>query len=136
MSATTNENIAKLLLRLTCGGLLLFHGTHKVFVEIQHVKDIVVAAGLPEFFAYGNLVGEFVAPIFIILGFKTRIAALIVAFNMLLSVLLAHTDIMFQRNSFGGWMIETNVLYLMMAIVIAFAGAGKYSLSKGIGKWD
>src|SRR5688572_18610543 len=105
MPTSTNENVAKLLLRLTCGGLLLFHGTHKVFVEIQHVKDIVVAAGLPEFVAYGNLIGEFVAPIFIILGYKTRIAAVIVAFNMLLSVLLAHTDIMFQRNSFGGWMI-------------------------------
>jgi putative oxidoreductase len=136
MSTSTNENIAKLLLRLTCGGLLLFHGSHKVFVEIQHVKDIVVAAGLPEFIAYGNLIGEFVAPIFITLGYKTRIAALIVAFNMLLSVLLAHSDIMFQRNSFGGWMIETNVLYLMTALVIFFAGAGQYSLSKGNGKWD
>ena len=125
------ENIAKLLLRLTCGGLLLFHGSHKLFVEIQHVKDIVVAAGLPEIFAYGNIIGEFVAPILIIIGYQTRIAALIVAFNMLLSVLLAHTDIMLQRNNFGGWMIETNVLYLMTAVVIFFAGPGKYSVSKG-----
>ena len=131
-----NQDLAKLLLRLTCGGILLFHGVHKVFVEIDHVKVIVKNAGLPEFIAYGNIIGEFVAPIFVVIGFKTRIAALIIAFNMLLSVLLAHRDIIFSINDFGGWMIETNMLYMMTAIVLFFAGAGKYSASRGAGKWD
>lgn len=97
---------------------------------MQHVEDMVTAAGLPWFLAYGNYVGEFVAPIFLILGFKTRIAALVVAFNMLMSILIAHSDIMFSRNDFGGWVIETNMLYLMTAVVIFFAGPGNYSLSK------
>jgi len=131
-----NSDLAKLLLRLTCGGILLFHGIHKVFVEIEHVKVIVVNAGLPAFMAYGNIIGEFVAPIFVIIGFKTRIAALIIAFNMLLSVLLAHPDITFSVNDYGGWMIETNMLYLMTAVVLFFLGAGKYSISRGAGKWD
>jgi putative oxidoreductase len=131
-----NLDIAKLLLRLTCGGILLFHGIHKVFVEVDHVKVIVKNAGLPEFMAYGNIIGEFVAPIFILAGFKTRIAAAVVAFNMLLSVLIAHPDIMFSVNNYGGWMIETNVLYMMTAVVLFFSGAGKYSVSKGVGKWD
>lgn len=131
-----DQDLAKLLLRLTCGGILLFHGVHKVFVEIDHVKVIVRNAGLPEATAYGNIIGEFVAPIFILLGFKTRIAAVIVAFNMLLSVLIAHPDIMFSVNDFGGWMIETNVLYMMTAVVLFFSGAGKFSLSRGVGKWD
>ena len=136
MSPWQKDDLAKLLLRLTCGGILLFHGIHKVFIEIQHVEDIVIAAGLPRFITYGNYVGEFVAPIFLIVGFKTRIAALVIAFNMLMSILIAHSDIMFSVNGFGGWMIETNMLYLMTAVVIFFAGAGKYSLSKGVGKWD
>ena len=131
-----NQDLAKLLLRLTCGGILLFHGIHKVFVEIDHVKVIVKNAGLPEALAYGNIVGEFVAPIFVLLGFKTRIAAAIIAFNMLLSVLIGHRDIMFSVNDYGGWMIETNVLYMMTAVVLFFTGAGKYSLSGGKGKWD
>ena len=83
-----NQDLAKLLLRITCGGILLFHGMHKVFVEVDHVKVIVKNAGLPEFFAYGNIIGEFVAPIFVLLGFKTRLAALVIAFNMLMSVLI------------------------------------------------
>lgn len=130
------DDLAKLLLRITCGGILLFHGWHKVFVEVEHVKQMVQEAGLPEFFAYGNIIGEFVAPLMILIGFKTRIGAIIIVFNMLMSILLVHRDIIFSLNDFGGWMIETNMLYLMTALVIFFLGAGKYSLSGGRGKWD
>ena len=129
-------DLAKLLLRVTCGGLLILHGSNSAIHGIQHVKDMVRNAGLPEFIAYGNLIGEVVAPFFMIIGYKTRIAALVVAFNMLMSIVIAHRDIVFARNDFGGWMIELNVFYLMSALVVFFAGAGKYSLSQGKGKWD
>ena len=131
-----NNDLTQLLLRVACGGLLLFHGFHKVVVEIDHVKDLVVAAGLPSFLAYGNLLGEFVAPIFLIIGYKARLAALVIVINMLATIFIAHRDIMFVRNSFGAWMIETNVLYMMTALAIVFAGSGKYSLSNGRGRWD
>lgn len=97
---------------------------------------MVKNAGLPEFIAYGNLIGELVAPIFLILGYKARIAAGVVAFNMLMSVMIAHRDIMFARNDFGGWMIELNVFYFMTAMAVLFAGSGRYSLSRGLGRWD
>jgi putative oxidoreductase len=103
---------------------------------LQGCLNMVNAAGLPEFISYGNLVGEFVAPVFVVIGYKSRIAAIVMAFNMLLSILIAHRDIAFQRNDFGGWMIELNVAYLMMALAVFFGGAGKYSLSRGAGKWD
>jgi putative oxidoreductase len=131
-----NSDLGKLILRITCGGILLFHGFHKVFVEVDHVKNIVRDAGLPEFITYGNVLGEFVAPIFILIGFKTRLAAIVVAINMLLSVLIAHPDIIFSVNEYGGWMIETNMLYLLTAVALIFLGSGKHSLSNGIGKWD
>lgn len=131
-----NLDLAKLLLRITCGGVLLFHGIHKVFVELDHIKVILKNVGLPESLAYGNIVGEFIAPIFVLLGFQTRIAALVIAFNMLMSIVIAHPGIAFSINEYGGWMIETNVLYMMTAVVLVFAGAGKYSVSGGVGKWD
>ncbi|MEX1240030.1 MAG: DoxX family protein [Cyclobacteriaceae bacterium] len=130
-----HPNLAKLILRITCGGLLILHGSHSAIHGIQHVKDMVTRAGLPEFIAYGNLVGEVIAPLFMIAGYRARIAALIVALNMLMSVLIAHRDIMFMRNDFGGWMIELNVFYMMTAIAVFFAGAGKYSVSSH-GNWD
>jgi putative oxidoreductase len=131
-----HTDLAKFILRITCGGLLILHGSNSAIHGIQHVKDIVRNAGLPEFIAYGNLVGEVIAPIFMIIGYKARIAALVVAFNMLMSVLIAHRDIVFARNDFGGWMIELNVFYMMTAVAVFFAGSGKYSLSRGQGKWD
>lgn len=128
-------DIAKLILRLTCGGLLFLHGSNSAINGIQHVREMVSRVGLPEFFAYGNLVGEVLAPLFMIAGYRARIAALVVAFNMLMSVVIAHRDIIFARNDFGGWMIELNIFYLMTALAVFFAGAGRYSLSSS-SKWD
>lgn len=130
------EHTAKLLLRLTCGGMLFLHGWHKVFVEIESVKQMVQNAGLPAFFAYGSVLGEFVAPVFMIVGWKTRIAALVIAFNMLASVLIAHSDIIFTVNDYGAWSVELNIFYMMTALCIALLGAGSYSISKGRGAWD
>ncbi len=131
-----NDHLAKLILRIACGGLLILHGSNSLMHGVDHIKSMVASVGLPEFLAYGNLIGEVVAPVFMIVGYKARIAALVVGFNMLLSVLIAHRDIAFARNDFGGWMIELNVFYFMTALTVFFAGAGKYSLNKGRGKWD
>lgn len=130
------EDIGKLLLRLTCGGLLLPHGAFKIFVEIGSIKQMVSSAGLPPALAYGTIVGEVIAPILVILGWKTRIAALVIAFNMLMSVLIAHRDIIFRVNDYWGWMIELNVSFMMTALVIFFIGSGRYSISRGRGRWD
>jgi putative oxidoreductase len=116
--------------------MLLLHGTHSVTHGIQHVKNMVTASGLPEFISYGNYVGEVIAPVFMIIGYKSRIAALIVAFNMLMTIVIGHRDIAFMRNDFGGWMIETNVFYMLTAVAVFLSGSGKYSLSRGVGKWD
>lgn len=131
-----HPDLGKLLLRLTCGGLLFLHGSHSALHGIDHVKDMVAAVGLPENIAWANLIGEVVAPLFMVAGYKTRIAALVVAFNMLMSVLIAHRDIAFMRNDFGGWMIELNVFYFMTALVVFFLGAGRYSVSAGKGRWE
>lgn len=129
-----NQDLGKLILRVTCAGLLLMHGSHSAIHGVDHIKGMLAANGLPEWMAYLNLVGEVVAPIMMIVGFKARIAGLIIAFNMFSSVLIAHRDIMFSRNDFGGWMIELNVFFMFTALAVTFLGAGKYAVTKG--KWD
>src|SRR5688500_5539351 len=124
------EDTGKFLLRLSCGGILLFHGVFKVFTDLDHVKQMVVNAGLPAVLAYGSIVGEFIAPILLIVGFQTRIAALVVAFNMLMTIVIAHRELVFRVNDFGGWMIEMNMLLLLTALTIALIGPGRYSISK------
>ena len=53
-----------------------------------------------------------------------------------MTILVAHRDIAFKVNDYGGWMIETNMLFLLTALALVFTGAGRYSLSKGNGRWD
>jgi putative oxidoreductase len=131
-----HDDLAKLIIRVTSAGLLFLHGSHSAIHGVQHIKDMLAKQGLPEFLAYGNLVGEFIAPVFMILGYKSRIAALVVAFNMVMTIVIAHRDIAFVRNDFGGWMIELNIFFLMSALAVFFAGSGKYSVSRGKGTWD
>lgn len=66
--ALDKNDAGKLLLRLAVGGLMLFHGLHKLFDGVGGIQSLLAAHGLPEFIAYGTLVGEVAAPLLIVLG--------------------------------------------------------------------
>jgi len=108
--------------------LLLMHGLHKLMNGIDGINAIVIANGWPQWIAYGVLVGEVLAPALIILGVITRAAALVVAVNMLVAIYLAHGHQLLQLTKTGGWILELQAMFLFVAIVIAFLGAGHYSL--------
>ena len=55
------DDLGKLLLRLAVGGLMLFHGLHKLFGGVGFISGMLVEKGLPGFIAYGVFVGEGVA---------------------------------------------------------------------------
>lgn len=84
----THEDFGKLLLRFAVGGLMLFHGLHKLFAGIDGISGMLIAKGFPCFIAYGVLLGEVVAPCLIILGILTRPAALGLAFTMVVAWLM------------------------------------------------
>jgi putative oxidoreductase len=54
------EDFGKLILRITLGGLLLFHGVHKLLNGIAPIKAMVTAHGIPDAVAYGVYLGEVV----------------------------------------------------------------------------
>lgn len=130
------EDAGKLLLRVTVGGLLLLHGIHKLTHGIGGIISTVEGHGLPSFVAYGVYVGEVVAPAFVIAGFKTRLAALVLAFNMVVAIFLSHRGEVFTIGGQGEWAIELQMLYLLGGVSIALLGAGAYSLSRGRGRFD
>jgi len=123
-----NPDIAKLLLRVSLGVLILFHGIHKVIYGISGVKSILVSAGVSEFLAYGVYVGELIAPIFIILGLYARVAAAILAVNMLSAIYLAY-GFSFTLTKFGGLSWETPLLYLIMSVLVILLGSGRYAVN-------
>ena len=128
LACTLNEDIGKLILRLSIAGLMLFHGFAKLFNGIDGIKFLVNQAGLPEFIAYGVYFGEIVFPILIIFGLFTRISSLFFALTMVFAIFLAHSSELFVLEETGGLLIELLLIYLLTSISIMFIGAGKYSL--------
>ena len=130
-----NKDTGLLLQRLSIGILILFHGIANLTSHYSFIKSLLNGIGIPEFVAYSVFIGEIIAPILIIIGWRTRLASLVLAINMLTAILMAHTSDIFTLNQFGGWGIELQALYLFGAIVIFLLGAGKYAIST-TSKWD
>lgn len=125
----SNIDIAKLILRLSLGIMMLFHGIDKIVNGINGVKHLTKTAGLPEFIAYGVYVGEVVMPILIILGLYARIASLFLAFNMMMAIYLAYGSSLFSLGKHGALVIEVPLFYLILSIVIYILGSGKYAVN-------
>lgn len=125
-----NDEFGKLILRQTLGILMLFHGVHKLIHGIDGIKGMVVNAGLPEIFAYGVYIGEVIAPILIILGFYSRIGALLIVINMLVAIWLAHPNELFMLTQHGGWALELQGFFLLTAAALFFTGPGAFSVNR------
>jgi putative oxidoreductase len=128
------DDFGKLLLRITVGGLLLFHGISKIVHGVGAIPDLLAAKGLPAFLAYGAYAGEVVAPLFLIAGVFTLPAAVLVAVNMLFAIFLAHTRDFFTLGQHGEWKVEPAMYFLLGAIAIACIGPGKIVAWKMGGK--
>jgi putative oxidoreductase len=125
----SHEDVGKLLLRLAVGGLMLFHGLHKLLDGVDGISGMLVAKGWPGFIAYGVLVGEVVAPCLLIVGILTRPAALVLAFTMVVAWLMVGLGKTFALDAVGAWAIENLVYFFVGALAIALLGAGRYSLA-------
>jgi putative oxidoreductase len=134
--APSTDDIAKLLLRVVLGLLILCHGIAKLKGGPGFVLDVVSKAGLPSVIAYLVYIGEVIAPLLLIIGLFTRLAALIVAVNMIFAVSLVHTGQIFTMSQSGGWALELQGMYLIAAIVVALLGAGRYSAGGVSGRWN
>ena len=128
--AMDHQDFGKLLLRLTFGILILFHGVAKIENGVGWIANMLVAAGLPGFIAYGAYIGEVIAPVLIILGIFTRPAALVMAFNILVAVFLVVAGKFFTVTDVGAWGLEGEALYFFGGLVIMFLGSGRYSVMK------
>jgi putative oxidoreductase len=129
-------DVARLLLRLMLGLLILLHGISKIRGGPGFILDIVDKAGLPEPFGYLVYVGEVVAPILVIIGLFTRASALVIAINMIVAILLVHIPQFFTLADTGGWALELQGLYVVVAVCVALLGAGRYSVGGGQGIWN
>ena len=119
---------ALLILRLVLGLLMLMHGISKLPTPPASIVDMLAKANLPAVLAYGAYLGEIVAPILLIVGIWTRLAAVVVAVNMVFAVLLAHAGQLLSLDETGGYALELQAMYLFTAVALALTGAGRFSI--------
>jgi len=123
-----SDNLGKLLLRLTVGGMLLLHGIYKVQYGIHTIKTMLLAHHLPEILAYGVYFGELIAPLMLILGFYSRIWAGIIFINMGMALWLTNFKGITSIGAYGAWGAQSIMFFLLGALVIILLGSGKYAL--------
>lgn len=131
-----SHDLAKLVLRVATGGLLLFHGIGKILHGIQFIIHSVQGVHLPEFVAYGVYIGEVVAPLLLIAGVWTRLASLAVIIDLAAAVALVayHNVWMVQRS--GAWGLEVEAFFLLDALAIFILGGGRLAVRKPRGFWS
>ncbi len=125
-----DEDTGRLILRLSVAGLMLFHGIAKIMHpgSLDFIGGMLLGFGLPAILAYGVYIGEVVAPLMVIVGWKTRIGGFIMVVNMLFAIVLAHTGDLFSLSEHGGWMIELQMFYLLSALAVMFLGSGRLAI--------
>lgn len=129
------DAIGKLILRLSVGGMMLPHGLHKMTHGVGGIMNLFASKGIPGFFAYFAYVGEVIAPILILIGFYTRLSALVLGGTIVVAILTAHGGDIFSLNSrTGAWGIELQMFYVFGAAAIFLLGAGKYSMDAKKGR--
>ena len=77
--------------RVFLSSLFLFEAVRKFFYQIETI-DYMENFGVPEFLFYPSLLFELIVPIFLIIGFKTRIAALAMCLFTLTVSVIFHFD--------------------------------------------
>lgn len=131
----TKQHIGLLLIRVGIAFTMLLYGISKLNYGINYIHDLLEQYGLPTLLGYGVYVGEVIAPILIIFGFRTKLAGLVFAFNCFVAILMDRLPDVFSLNEHGGWAIGLIFIYMIFGVAMFFMGAGKYALSTK-NKWD
>ncbi|WP_405382043.1 DoxX family protein [Maribacter sp. LLG6340-A2] len=110
--------------RIAVSAMMLTHGLPKFQKLISgnfEFGDPIGIGAAPSLFL--AVIGEFICPILIIIGFKTRLSAIPTAITMAVAAFIAH-----GADPFGTK--EKALLYLVAYITIFLVGPGKLSIDK------
>jgi len=118
------KDIGLAFFRITISAMMLFHGVpkfQKLIAGDFEFGDPLGIGSAPSLFL--TVIGEFVCPILIIIGIKTRWAAIPAAITMLVAAFIVHGADPFGKK-------EKALFYLVAFITIALLGPGKLSIDK------
>jgi len=117
------SGIALLITRVGISALMLTHGIPKLLMLLSGAPvqfPSVLGLG-PEFSLALAVLAEVVGSIFLLVGFGTRLAAIPLAFTMLVAAFLIHAADPLSVK-------EPALHYLLVYVVLLVAGSGRYSI--------
>ncbi|MGB5377253.1 DoxX family protein [Muriicola sp.] len=124
MKNNLTYNIGLAFLRITASALMMTHGIpkfQKLLAGDLEFGDPLGIGGGPSLFL--AIIGEFICPILVIIGFKTRWAAVPTAITMAVAAFIVH-----GADPYG--VKEKALLFLILFVTIIFLGPGKFSIDK------
>lgn len=118
----TLTSVGLLVLRVAISGLMLVHGLQKAMAFSDLKDKFADPLGMgSEFSLIAALSSEVGCSLLLILGLGTRLAAIPLAFTMIVALFLVHAD--------DAWKVkELAAVYLCVYLSLIFTGAGQFSL--------
>ena len=119
------NNITLLILRVVFAGSMLYgHGLGKLNRLLEGNLSFSNPLGIGEIPTLILAVfSEFLAPIFIIIGYKTKFFSFFPAATMFVAAFIVHWGDPFGR-------VEKALLFLTIFVILMMTGAGKYSVDR------
>lgn len=111
-----------LILRIGYAGMMLTHGIPKINMLFESPIKFADPLGLGETTTLIlTIIGEVVAPVLILIGFKTKLASIPAIITMVVAAFVVHANDPIDVK-------EKALLYLIAFIAIFMQGAGKFSV--------
>jgi len=120
-----NIDLGLLVLRVGVSALMLTHGFPKLMQLLEGNTNIVgdpIGVG-PLISSILIVIGEVIAPVLVLIGLKTRLAAIPTIITMAVAAFIVHGGDPLTDKTMA-------LLYLIAFTAIAFMGAGKISVDK------
>lgn len=123
-------DLGKLVLRVGIAGLMLPHGYAKLQLWLDHginarFADPLGIGEIPTIIL--AIIAELICPALVIIGFRTRLAAILPAVTMLVAAFVMHINDPWAKMEFP-------LLYLVGFAAIILIGPGKWSLDSKAGR--
>ena len=110
--------------RIFLSTIFLFEGINKIF-NYEGTIEYMESFNVPEFLAIPTIILEILFPLLLIIGYQTKLSALVLAIFTLATALIFHTDFTNQMQVIS---FLKNFAIAGGFLILFINGAGKYSL--------